>query len=168
MATTIDSTSRLTVRNGNETLLDFGSNVTPTNTTAGEGTAVHGPRTITLEPGDSFTLWDWATDGDLAILELKTSAFIWIAQKVDAPTDAEADPPDYTPAGTAVNYPKEGVSCIGTHRIQGMAVPVAASSSNYAGSAFHASVANGRRYTIVAKNPADAESDATITWAWCR
>lgn len=162
MSAIIESTSRLTVRSGDDTLLDFGSVVAPLNPTTTPGTTIAQPKTITLEPGDSATLWSYESDGDLAFMEIKCSGFLWLAQKVDAPT-SDTDP---TASGTAINYPKEGLSCVGTHRIQGMAVPVAASSSNYAGSAFHASVANGRRYSIVVKNPADATDDVTVTYAW--
>lgn len=162
MSATINSTSRLSVMQGTSELLGMGSSVEPTNPTTCEGTAVHGPRTITLDPGDTFTLWSYPTDGDLAFMEIRTTGFCWLSQKVDAPTSDT----DHTASGTKVNYPKEGLSCTGTHRIQGMVVPVVASATNYAGSHFHSSAANGRRYEIAVKNPSDAEDPITVTWAW--
>lgn len=165
MSATIEIFRRFLARSGDQTLIDHGSITAAQDPTSTDGDAVARPRTVTLAAGESFTLWEWATDGDLTAMIIESSGFLWLEQYVDLPTDAGAE--DYTPVGgTSVNHPKDALSCIGPRIIEGMAVPTVPSSTNYAGSAFHATTANGRRYRITVKNPSDATAAVTVTWAW--
>jgi len=164
MTAIIDSYSRLNVRSGDRSLIDWGSITTPTSPASIAGTTIAQPKTVTLEPGDSVVLWAWATDGDMALIEFFADGFVWQIEEVDLPTS----PTDNTPQGTtSVNFPKRGVSCIGTERVQGMATPTVPSSTNYAAAKAHATTANGRRYSVTLINPADATANVTVTWAWC-
>lgn len=149
---------RLLVESGAENLLDYGDVVNSQQDTACTGAPIQ-KREFSIAAGSSATLWDWTNDGDFTAMLIECDGFAWIAQKVDAPTSTT----NHAAAGTAVNYPKEGISCFAPLILQGMIVPVAASSSNYAGSAFHSSVANGRRYSVTAKNPSDALAAIKVT-----
>lgn len=164
MAGIIELFRRLVVRSGDVNLLDHGSITTPQQAT---GTAITGApvvkRTISLAAGATLTLWDWTVDGDFALFLIECDSFVWIAQKVDKPTASDGS--NNAPAGTDVNYPKEGLSCIGPMLLQGMAVPVVPSATNYAGSAFHATTEAGRRYAVYAKNPGATAVNLTIAWA---
>lgn len=159
MTAVLEVTRRISVRSGDGTLLDYGSITTPIQT-ACAGVPIRQPTTITLAAGASATLWDYTVDGSFVAFFAECSGFAWIEQTVDAPTSST----DFTAAGTAVNHPKDGLSCVAPWIAQGMVVPVVASSSNYAGSAFHASTANGRRYKITVKNP--GATAVTITFGW--
>ncbi len=167
MSAIIEITDRMTVRSGDANLIDVGSAVvptTPTGTTC-DGTPFERERQIVLEPGDSFTLWDWATMGDMALMRITSDGYVWIEQYVDLPTSGS----DFTPVGgTSKNHPKDALSCIGPRYIEGMAVPTVPSTSNYAASAFHATTANGRRYSVSVKNPSDATANVTVRWSWTK
>lgn len=167
MSAILQSFSRMNVTSGDGTLLDYGSVVVPSqpNGTTIDATTIAQPKTVTLEPGESVVLWSWAGDGDMAFLEYFADGYVWEIEEVDLPTSAE----DPTPVGgTSHNYPKRGVSCIGTVRIQGMASPTVPSSTNYAAAKAHATTTDGRRYSITLINPATATEDVMVTWAWVK
>lgn len=163
MSAIVEFFRRMVVRSGDSVLLDHGSIITPQQPT---GTTITGEpvvkRTLSLAAGASLKIWDYTTDGAFSIFLIESSGFLWKAEKVDAPTSST----DPTAAGTSVNYPKTALSCLAPHVIDSILCPVAASSTNYAGSAFHASVATGRRYEIWLKNPSSTDAvDVTIAWA---
>lgn len=165
MTATIEIFRRLYVHSGDSTLIDWGSIITPQQPT---GTACEGEpstkRTITIAPGDTATLWEWANDGDFAVMLIECDGFCWIAQKLDAPTSDT----DNTPSGSKICHPKEGLSCIGPMLIQGMIAPVLADDNDYQDFPFDSSVANGRRYAVYAKNPASASASVTLTFIWTK
>jgi hypothetical protein len=169
VASIIEIYRRLVVRSGDASQLDYGSITTPQNPTAATGVPVAQPKTITLAAGAGATLWDWTVDGDFSVMLIECDGFVWIEQTVDAPTASDGS--NNAAAGTATNRPKEGLSCVGPLVIQGMAVPVVPTSGghqdNYAAS-FHASTTNGRRYKIVAKNPASATTSVKVTCMWAK
>ncbi len=152
---------RWTLKNGNTVLQDYGSSTEPQLEATVDGSPRQGPTTVTLAAGESKLLWSYTTDGDFEKFLIEADGACDIAQKVDAPTSTS----DNTASGTAVNYPKERISCNMPYTIQGMTLKVHASASNYAASAFHASVAEGRRYEIWAKNPSDTD-EIELTYLW--
>lgn len=161
MSAVLEFYRRLVVSSGDANLLDFGSIVAPQKAAAVAGVPRHGPQTITLAAGASRKLWAYTDDGAFALFVLECSGFLWVAEKVDAPVSGS----DHTAAGTAVNFPKTGISCNAPLVLQGMDVPVAASSTNYASAAWHASVAAGRRYEVWVKNPSATDA-VDVTWLW--
>jgi hypothetical protein len=168
MTATLELFQRLVIRNGDQNILDFGSQITPYQPTgtACAGSPIARPKTITLAPSTSVKIWDWTVDGDFVAFLMTCNGFAWIAEKVDAPTASDGS--NNAAAGTAVNYPKSELSCVAPYIRQGMAVPVVPASGghedNYSGSAFHASTANGRRYEIWVRNP--GTTPVSITYAW--
>jgi hypothetical protein len=164
MAAIAEVFRRIVVRSGDTNLLDHGGITTPQqpNGTAITGKPVVKPKTESLAAGASKKIWDYTADGSFSLFFIECSGFAWLSTKVDAPTSTT----DFTAAGTSVNYPKDAISCVAPHIIDSILCPVAASSSNYAGSAFHASVATGRRYEIWVKNPSSTDAiDITFGWA---
>lgn len=163
MSAIIEVFRRISVRSGDSNLLDYGSITTAQNPTTCAGTPILRPREITLAAGESKTIWKWEDDGDFALLFLECSGYAWIAQHVDLPTSES----DLNPAGgTSSNWFKDAISCVAPRFYEGMAVPTVPSVANAAASAFHATTANGRRYELVVKNPADATADITVTYGW--
>lgn len=172
MSATLNFYRRMHILAGNDTLMDFGSQVAPKKAATIDGEPMAEPKTVILAPGGVYVAWDYTVDGEFAIFMAECDSFAWVEQHVDAPVDAAAEPPDYTAAGTHINNPKEGLSCNAPLPIQGMAVPVVPTAGghqdNYSNTSFHASTVNGRRYKITFKNPADAEASVKITFAWSK
>lgn len=167
MAGTLKVIRRVLVESGAADVYDHGDVQAAILNTAVAAVDMAKPRSITLAPGDSKTIWKWVDDGDFVLLFIECSGYAWIAQHVDLPTDAAATPPDYTPVGgTSSNWFKDSIACFEPKYFGGMAVPTVPSVANAAASAFHATTANGRRYELVVKNPADAEDDITVTFGW--
>lgn len=161
MSGTLEITRRFTVRNGDQVLMDYGTITVPI-ATGCAGVPIQNPTTITLAAGASLKLYDWTVSGDFVAFFLECSGFAWLAQKVDKPTASDGS--NNAAAGTDVNYPKTELSCAGPYILQGMAVPVVPSSTNYASAAFHGTTEAGRRYEIWVKNP--GTSPVNITYGW--
>lgn len=152
---------RWVVRDGNTVVQDYGSITEPQLSATVVGTPRSGPEVVTLAAGASLKIWDYTADGEFAYLLIEASGLCYVAEKVDAPVSSS----DKTAAGTSVNYPKTAISCNAPLVLQGMTVPVNASASNYAASAFYANTTAGRRYEVWLKNPS---ATAAITVRFLR
>lgn len=163
MSATLKVFRRMLVESAGINPLDFGSIVEEKLATACTGNPIQ-RREFNLSPGSSATLWDWAAEGSFTAMLIECDGFCWIAQKVDKPTASDGS--NNAASGTDVNHAKDGLSCFAPLILQGMAVPVVPSATNYAASAFHATTEAGRRYAVYAKNPASATAAVKVTVLW--
>ncbi len=159
MSATLKAFRRFVVESGDSNLLDWGSVVEPMQDTAVEGLPISRPKKISIAAGASVKIWDAPTDGPFAFFFIESAGYLWLSTKVDAPVSGS----NLAAAGTAVNYPKTAISCIGPHIIDSVLAPVVTSAATYAGSAFGSAVA-GRKYELWLKNPGTEAVEVTYGW----
>lgn len=163
----------VTVEVGGDVVGGLGSLNNPVEKTVGDD--VSDGKRITLAPGESAVLWIYSEAEprfDLFVLDV-LSGSLYVAWRTDAPTDLDADPPDYSPAETAIRWRHLGKGCIGQLRFDTDLVPGhATNTSETAGTETlpalwaDAGLVLHKIYAIVVLCPEDAEESAVFRRMW--